>query len=120
QNVLQLVPEAVRTSGLIERRARPDAAGEGLIEKPAVEEEVQSGIGRLDLDRAEHLVPMFLDLAENGVAARRAIASDQGSRLLLPVPLSQPEHHLRAFPRLELEIRPESGAGVHACAGLPR
>jgi hypothetical protein len=120
QDVLELIAESVRPSGLVERGARPDAAREGLIEKPAVEEEVHRGIGRLDLDRFQHLIPVFLDLAENRVAVERAVAFDQGSGLLGASPLAQQEQHLGAFPRLEFHIRLESGARVQARSGLPR
>ena len=35
-DVLQLIAEAEGAAGLVEAAARPDAAGEGLIQQPAV------------------------------------------------------------------------------------
>ena len=56
--VLQLVAEAVGAARLIEAGARPDAAGERLIEQPAVEHDVHRAVGRPDLHRAQHVAPM--------------------------------------------------------------
>jgi hypothetical protein len=47
-----------RRRRLVEGRARPDPAGERLVEQPAVEQQVHRPIGRLDLDDAEHVVPV--------------------------------------------------------------
>ena len=49
-HVLELVAEAVRAARLVERGARPEPAGEGLVEQPAVEQEVDRAVGRPDLD----------------------------------------------------------------------
>ena len=51
--VLQLVAEAERAAGLVEAAARPQAAGQRLVEQPAVGQHVERRVGRLDLDRAE-------------------------------------------------------------------
>ena len=120
QDVLKLIAEPVGPSGLVEGGPGPDAAGQSLIEKPAVEEEVHRGIGCLDLDRAQHLIPVFLDLTERRLATERAVALDQGSSLLGIAALAQQKEHLRAFAGPELHVRPESGAGVQARSGLPR
>ena len=61
--VLQLVAEAVGTARLVERRARPDAAGQRLIQQPAVQHDIHRPVGGLHLDRAEHIVPVAADLA---------------------------------------------------------
>ena len=46
--VLQLVAEAERAARLIEARARPHAAGQRLIDEPAVGQEVDGRVGRFD------------------------------------------------------------------------
>ena len=56
-HVLKLVAETVRAAQLIERRARPYAASERLVEQPAIEHQIHARIGRRHLDRAEHVVP---------------------------------------------------------------
>ena len=71
-HVLELIAKAVRAAGLVERRARPDAAGERLVEQPAVEQNVHRAIGRLHLNRAEDVVPD---------AGRRAARPRRGRRV---------------------------------------
>ncbi len=50
--VLQLVAEAERAAGLVEARPRPHAAGERLIDQPAVGQEIDGRVGRFDMHRA--------------------------------------------------------------------
>ena len=49
-HVLELIAEAVGAARLVERRARPDAAGQRLVEQPAVEQQVHRPIRRRHLD----------------------------------------------------------------------
>ena len=78
--VLQLVAEAVGAARLIERRAGPDAAGQRLIQQPAVQHDVHRTVGRLHLDRAEDVVPVAADLGQHVVQIGRAVARDQSAR----------------------------------------
>ncbi len=63
--VLELVAEPEGAARLVGRRAAPEPAAQGLIEKPSVEDEVHRPIGRLDLDGAEDVIPAGLDLVED-------------------------------------------------------
>src|SRR5262244_3758709 len=47
--ILQLVPKAISSAGLIKRRAGPNAASQNLINKPAVYHQVHTRIGRGDM-----------------------------------------------------------------------
>ena len=49
--VLQLVTKAISAARLIERRAGPDATGQGLIQQPAVQHDVHRTVGSLHLHR---------------------------------------------------------------------
>ena len=60
-DVLELVAKPVRAPGLIKGRARPYAAGERLVEEPAVEHDVHGAVRRLDLDGADDVVPPSRD-----------------------------------------------------------
>ena len=60
-DVLELVAKPVGAPRLIEGGSGPDAAGERLVEKPAVEHDVHGAVRRLDLDRADDVVPPSLD-----------------------------------------------------------
>ena len=63
-HVLQLVAETERPARLIEAAARPDTAGERLVQQPAVGQQVERRVGRLDVDRAERVVPVLPDRFE--------------------------------------------------------
>ena len=65
--VLQLVTKAVGAAGLIEGRPRPNPARDRLVEQPAIEHEVHRAVGRLDLDRAQNLIPGARDARFQGV-----------------------------------------------------
>jgi hypothetical protein len=58
-NVLELIAKAVRAICLIQPRSRPDAAGKGLIEQPAVEQHVHGLIGCGHLHRAKYVIPVL-------------------------------------------------------------
>ena len=55
--VLQLVAKAVGAAGLVEAGARPEPAGDRLVQQPAVDERVEERVGRAHGGRAEQLVP---------------------------------------------------------------
>ena len=57
RGVLQLIPEAEGSAGLIKSRPAPDAAAEGLIRQPAVHHDVQGGRRGLDLQAGQTLTP---------------------------------------------------------------
>ena len=56
--VLQLIAKAERAAGLVEPGPRPHAAGERLVDQPAVGQEVDGRVGRFDVDRAERPAPV--------------------------------------------------------------
>ncbi len=73
-HVLQLVAEAVGAARLVERRARPDPAGQRLVEQPAVQQDVHRPIRRLHLHRAEDVVPVLGHRAQDRVEIGAAVA----------------------------------------------
>src|SRR5664280_2957161 len=81
--VLQLVPEAIGATGLVETGSRPDTAGERLVDEPAVEHDVHRPVRRFDLDCADDLIPKSTDLGEHSVQVRLTVARDQRLRLRL-------------------------------------
>ena len=78
EDILQLVAEAERAARLIERRSSPDAAREGLIEEPVVEQQIHRPIGRADLHRPEQRPPEVLHVGKRrGDSLRCAAAPDE-------------------------------------------
>src|SRR5205807_161948 len=51
--ILQLVAESEGAAGLIEPGTGPHAAGEGLVDEPAVGQEVDGRVGRFDVYGAQ-------------------------------------------------------------------
>ena len=90
--VLQLIAKAIGAARLIEGRARENATGEGLVEQPAVEHEIHRAVRRLDLDRAERLIPIARDVRLQRVEIGGAKLPDQGPRLLAGGRVAQKEH----------------------------
>ena len=78
--ILQLIAKSIGAAGLIEGGARPDAAGERLIEQPAVQHDVHRPVGSLDLDGAQGLFPKASRLLLRGRRDRRSdsVGSSRG------------------------------------------
>ena len=56
-HILQLVTESVCATRLVQRRPRPQPAGERLVHEPSVEHDVERAVGRSHLDRGLDVVP---------------------------------------------------------------
>ena len=69
-DVLQLVAEAEGAARLVVAAARPQAAGQRLVEQPAVGQHVEGAVGRLDLHRAERALPVLLAPFERSARCR--------------------------------------------------
>src|SRR4030095_9591637 len=80
-HVLKLVAESPGSARLIQRRARPKATGERLVEKPAVQQQVHRTIGRPDLKRGERVLPLPAHRSHCEVMILRPITDDELSRL---------------------------------------
>jgi hypothetical protein len=113
--VLQLVAEADRAARLVVARARPDAAGQRLVDQPAVQHDVERVVGRAHLHGAEPSFPERLDrepLALGGAGSGQPVDERLGVRAV--VALAEQEHDGLARARRELERRLERGARVEA------
>ena len=114
--VLQLVAEAVGAAGLIERRARPDAAGEGLIQQPAVEHDVHRAVRRFHLDGTQCGAPVLGDFQQHGIQIRLAITLDQCPRSLCRWALTDKGDDFNAFAGSQFDACLQGRARVHAGA----
>ena len=113
-SVLELIAETVSAARLIERRSRPHAAGERLIEHPAIQHDVHGTVRRFHLNRAEHIVPKPDDLAQDRIEIGRPVASDQGLRIGRCRRLAEEENDFHCAAHLELERGLQSAAGIEA------
>ncbi len=74
--VLQLVAEAVGPAALVDGSARQQAAGQGLVDGPAVHIAVELRMGRLDLQPARERGPAalrFIEQREGALRLRKAV-----------------------------------------------
>src|SRR5206468_1137094 len=93
--VLELIAEAERTTGLVEPASTPHPAGEHLVDQPAVREEVERRIRRLNVDRAERAIPIRPHRVQRDLSsAGSAEASDDVSGIGEIAPRSEQEHDL--------------------------
>ena len=115
-HVLELVAKPVGAAGLIERRARPDAAGQRLVEQPAVEHDVHGAVGRPHLDRAEHVVPVLATVRR--VTSRSAPGSERST--LAPRPWSPPRRGRRRSRRGRPRAARSSSGGRRTDRGRRR
>ena len=119
-HVLKLIAKAVGAAGLIERRPRPDATGERLVEQPAVEQHVHGPVRRRHLDRAEHVVPTLLDSPQGPIEVGRPVPRDQSPRFFPGRRLAEEEHDLGPSAGGQLDQRLEGTARVEAGADPSR
>src|SRR6266545_5386708 len=119
-HVLELVAEAIGAGGLVEGRARPDPAGEGLVEKPPVEQDVHGSVGRLDLHGGQRVVPHPPHGGKAGVEILAPVACDEPPRVGLVFALAEQEDDARPLAGSEAQRRLQRGAGVETRARLSR
>ena len=65
--ILELVPKAISSAGLIKRRPGPNAATQNLINKPAVYHQVHTRIGRCDLQCGQVAIPLQSQLHQSRI-----------------------------------------------------
>src|SRR4051794_19747334 len=60
-HILELVAEPKGPAGLIERRTSPNAAGQCLVEQPAVEHQIHAALRCLNRNCPQDIIPLALD-----------------------------------------------------------
>ena len=112
-HILQLISKAVRPTGLVERGAGPNAASQDLINKPAVEHQVDAAIGRSHVQRVQVAVPLLLYLRQSRSSSMGlCVFANKSMNFLQTVRLTQDKNH---FPRL---ARSQRQFGRHCRAGI--
>ena len=116
-HVLELVTESERAARLIVRGAGPEPARQRLVEQPPVHQDVERIVRRVDLDRAENVLPGTLDLLERCErGGDRTVLPDQAECGFTVVALPEQEDHLPRLAGLELDRGVQRGAGIEAGA----
>src|SRR4029453_13679756 len=99
----KLVAESPGSARLIQRRARPKATGERLVEKPAVQQQVHRTIGRPDLKRGERVPPPPGPPSHRGVMILAPKTDDELSRLQNVATLAEQEDDILALTRSQTQ-----------------
>ena len=123
-HILQLVAETEGAAGLVVPAARPEAARQGLIQKPAVGQHVEGRIGCFHLDGAERVFPVLPHRLQRAPRRRRSPETMHqaagGGGILLR---AEREDDLPLLPVGKLKGGLNRGAGVQGGpdpAGEPR
>src|ERR1022692_1186204 len=111
-HVLKLIAKAVCAAGLVECRSRPHAAGESLIEQPAVQHDIHGTIGGFHLNRAEYVVPQARYRGEYRIEVGGSVFRDQGKRFRPGRRLAKKENDFGRAIWLELETGLQRAAGI--------
>ena len=117
-DVLELIAEPVGAAWLVERRARPDAARERLIQEPAVEEHVHRPVGGRHLYGAQDVVPPRRDGVQDGVEVGRSVAGHERPRLRDAGGLAEESTTTRPASRAQLDRLVERTARVEPGSDL--
>src|SRR5450759_3393942 len=118
--VLELIAESVRAARLIDGGTRPHAAGERLVERPAVHQRVELVRRRVDANGAEARRPCVDGRLRFGVGMlRRTAAGDDVSGCLLTTRGTQQEDGVARLARLQADGAPQCRAGIDPGAGVP-
>ena len=113
QHVLQLIAVADGATGLIEAGAGQNARGQGLVEQPAIDQQIEGRVGGLHLNRTEQAIPVLGDLGQGllDLALLLPVAG-QCRGLLAIAALAEQEHHLGGGAGGDVQVYLERGAGV--------
>src|ERR1700693_967369 len=114
-HVLQLIAETVSAAQLIESGSRPNAAGERLIEQPAIQNYVHAFVGSVYLHCAERVVPLVKDVPENLVKVCGAITIEKVARFFFGFGLAEEKNYFHPSPGAQLDDRLQGGAGIQGC-----
>ena len=83
-DILELIAESESAARLIERRTAPDPAAQHLVQEPAIEEQVDTRVGRAHLHGVQNSVPALADFFECRLhLCRVPVATQQTSRFVL-------------------------------------
>ena len=118
---MQLVSVAERSAGLVKCGTSPHSTRQDLVQEPSVDQEVERRIRRLDLDRAERLVPESLRPRERLVDARGlAPLRGQLARLGAVFGVAEDERERDGLVRREHHFERQRRARIERGAGRSR
>ena len=118
-HVLQLIAETERTARLVIATARPQTAGQRLIQEPAIGQHVERRVGRVDLYGAKRVLPVLPHFFQRLLCGYPAAAAlQQLSGVVVIAPGTESENSFTFFPFHQLECDLNRCAGIECCANF--
>ena len=112
-HILQLIAKPVRSAGLIKSGASPNAAGQDLIDKPAIEHEVDAQIGRCHMQGVQAVVPVLLHFGERSTGSIwLRVLLNEPMNLRETVRLTQDKNHFSRLTGRHRQFRPDCRTGI--------
>ncbi len=116
-DVLQLIAETIGTARLVETGPTPDAAAQGLIAQPAIDQQIGGSFGGAHLDRSQEIVPPGHGPGEGVLQGQLMLETEHQ----FPGPdrrfgLTQHADDITVFARRQFNGYPECRAGIKARA----
>ena len=120
-HILELVPEPVGPSRLVDGRPPPDPARKGLVDEPSVRQDIESFVGGPDGHGVGSFRPELPYSVKGGPGGEGVGEAGQKGFGLLGIP-SRPEAEddLLLLSRCERKFDLQGSAGVEACPDPPR
>ena len=114
-HILQLVAISNRSARLVKAGPRQDPRRHGLVKQPAIDHDIKCRIGRMDLDRAEQIIPKSGQSLECGVdGIRRLPFGDQPFGMGFILSLPEQKTDFRASSRFQIQMNLIGSAGIAA------
>ena len=101
--ILQLIAKAECATHLIESRPSPNAATQGLIQQPAVQQEIELPVRCFHLNLGKYLLPRLLHSGKRCGYLGFPVSPDQLAGMSAIMALSQQENNLGALVGLEFD-----------------
>ncbi|OAG75119.1 hypothetical protein Amal_03705 [Acetobacter malorum] len=114
--ILKLIPEAKGTAGLIKAGSGQNAAGEGLIQKPAIEHDIHAPVRGFDLNGMADSIPSFGNGLQNGIKVSRAISQNEPSCLGCIRRFTKQKDNFNATIGRQCNQGLQNAAGVQSCS----
>ena len=117
-DILKLVAKSVGAARLVKRGPGPEPATDHLVQQPSIQEQIEGGIGCVNLDGLEDAIPLSARLLECNLGlARFPEPSNQLVRRCEVIGLAEEEDDLGGFLWIQLEAGLDGRTGIDSRAG---
>jgi hypothetical protein len=124
KNILKLIAKPNRAASLVEACPSQEAGGEGLVQEPPVQHQIESSVWRAHANRAQQSIPVMVELLEGAIDLPRFLPMAREFFSVRTVaPLAEDKHDFRRLLGSDVEMHLECcawiGARLDASAEVP-